>query len=115
MNMKIFILLISLIPSTWASDKSSHTNFIIIFLDDAGWEDFQPFGKDHYLTPKVKQLADEGGVYSQFYVPQAVCSSSRAALLSGSYPGRNKVFGAHGPNGKGLPTQFATIAEQNRW
>lgn len=110
-----FILLMLLIHSAWASDKSSHTNFIIIFLDDAGWEDFQPFGKDHYLTPKVKQLADEGGVYSQFYVPQAVCSSSRAALLSGSYPGRNKVFGAHGPNGKGLPTQFATIAEQNRW
>ncbi|MDD7983944.1 sulfatase [Lentisphaera marina] len=113
MNMKIFfILLITLIPSVWASDKSNHTNFVIIFLDDAGWEDFQPFGEDHYQTPQVKKLAEEGAVFSQFYVPQAICSASRAALLSGSYPSRTKVFGAHGPNGKGLDPKFATIAEQ---
>ena len=92
--------------------NSSHTNVVIIFLDDAGWEDFQPFGQDHFLTPHVKSLAQEGSLFSQFYVPQAICSASRAALLSGSYPGRTKVFGAHGPNGKGLPTRFATLAEQ---
>ena len=56
--------------------NSSHTNVVIIFLDDAGWEDFQPFGQDHFLTPHVKSLAQEGSLFSQFYVPQAICSAS---------------------------------------
>ena len=91
-----------------ANDKP---NIVIIFLDDAGWSDFKPFGKPDYPTPHVEQLAKEGTQYHQFYVPQAICSASRAALLSGCYPGRTKVFGAHGPNGLGLPTKFATMAE----
>ncbi|EDM25378.1 arylsulfatase A (precursor) [Lentisphaera araneosa HTCC2155] len=56
-------------------------------------------------------MASEGSTFLQFYVPQAICSASRAALLSGSYPHRTNVFGAHGPNGRGPPTEFATIAE----
>ena len=77
-------------------------NFVIIFLDDSGWADFHPFGNPAYKTPNVEQLASEGCRFNQFYVPQAVCSASRAALLSGCYPGRTKVFGAHGPRARGL-------------
>ncbi len=86
-------------------------NVVIIFLDDSGWADFHPFGDPAYATPHVAALAKEGTRYNQFYVPQAVCSASRAALLSGCYPGRTKVFGAHGPNGRGLSPKFATMAE----
>ncbi len=86
-------------------------NIIVIFLDDAGWADFEPFGNPPYETPHVAQLASEGTRFNQFYVPQAICSASRAALLSGCYPGRTKVFGAHGPNGRGLDPQFTNIAE----
>jgi len=86
-------------------------NIVIIFLDDSGWSDFAPFGKPPYETPNVERLAGEGCRFDQFYVPQAVCSASRAALLSGCYPGRTKVFGAHGPNARGLDPKFATIGE----
>ncbi len=86
-------------------------NFVIVFLDDSGWADFRPFATQDYPTPHVEQMAREGCCYRNFYVPQAVCSASRAALLSGCYPGRTKVFGAHGPNARGLDPRFATLGE----
>ncbi|MFY0685790.1 MAG: sulfatase [Cyclobacteriaceae bacterium] len=86
-------------------------NVVIIFLDDAGYGDFSPFDDVTVPTPKIQQLSDEGVTYTNFYVPQAVCSASRAALLSGCYPGRTRVFGAHGPNAKGLDTTFPIMSE----
>lgn len=50
-------------------------------------------------------------MYTNFYVPQAICSASRSALLSGCFPCRTKVFGAHGPNARGLDPKFATLGE----
>ncbi len=86
-------------------------NIVIVFLDDSGWADFHPFGKPVYPTPNVAALADRGCAFHNFYVPQAVCSASRAALLSGCFPGRTKVFGAHGPGARGLEPSFATMGE----
>lgn len=91
-----------------ASDKP---NIVLIFLDDGAFEDFSPFGEPRYPTPHVATLAEEGRSFYSFYVPQAVCSASRAALLTGCYPGRTKVFGAHGPQQKGLDPSFATMGE----
>lgn len=86
-------------------------NFVIIFLDDSGWADFRPFGKTAYETPNVERLARQGCRFNNFYVPQAICSASRSALLSGCYPGRTKVFGAHGPRARGLDPGFATMGQ----
>lgn len=86
-------------------------NIVIIFLDDSGWSDFEPFDNDGLPTPGVSTLASEGRMFKNFYVPQAVCSASRSALMTGCYPGRTKVFGAHGPNARGLERNFATMAE----
>ena len=86
-------------------------NFVVIFLDDSGWADFRPFGETAYPTPNVEKLAAGGCCYHQFYVPQAICSASRASLLTGCYPGRHKVYGAIPPRARGLDPSFATIAE----
>jgi arylsulfatase A-like enzyme len=91
--------------------KSKKPNIVIIFLDDSGWSDFRPFDTPKYSTPNVNRLAHEGCSYHNFYVPQAVCSASRASLLTGCYPGRTKIFGAHVPKEKGLSPQFATFGE----
>lgn len=92
-------------------EDSVQPNIVIIFLDDSGYSDFTPFGQQKIQTPNVQTLADEGVVFKNFYVPQAVCSASRSALISGCYPCRTKVFGAHGPKGRGLETNFPTIGE----
>jgi arylsulfatase A len=86
-------------------------NFVVILLDDSGWGDFRPFGHPNYVTPNVERLAGEGCRFNNFYVPQAICSASRSALLSGCYPGRTKVFGAHGPRARGLDPGFATMGQ----
>ncbi|WP_339917794.1 sulfatase-like hydrolase/transferase [Yeosuana marina] len=86
-------------------------NIVIIFLDDAGWADFEPFDKSISYTPNMSLLAKEARTYNNFYVPQAVCSASRAALLTGCYPGHTKIFGALKPKEKGLDTKFPTFGE----
>jgi arylsulfatase A-like enzyme len=86
-------------------------NIVVIFLDDSGYSDFRPFGKTEYPTPNVERLASQGCRFTNFYVPQAVCSASRSALMSGCYPGRTGVFGAHAPRARGLEPKFATMGE----
>lgn len=93
------------------SPSSSPPNFVIIFLDDSGWADFRPFGDPNYPTPHVARLAEEGCTFRNFYVPQAICSASRAALMTGCFPGRTRVFGAHAPRARGLDPKFATLGE----
>jgi len=105
----VFTILISMFLS--CSGPSLKPNIVIIFLDDSGWADFTPFGEPLYSTPHVEQLAAEGCRFNNFYVPQAVCSASRSALMTGCCPGRTKVFGAHGPKAKGLDPKFATLGE----
>jgi arylsulfatase A len=94
-----------------SAQTSRRPNFVIIFLDDSGWSDFRPFGKPDYPTPNVERLARQGCAFHNFYVPQAICSASRSALLSGCYPGRTKVFGAHPPRARGLDPKFATMGQ----
>ncbi|TVR14500.1 MAG: arylsulfatase [Balneolaceae bacterium] len=86
-------------------------NIVLIFLDDAGFADFQPFAETRYPTPNVLRLAEEGRRFQNFYVPSAVCSASRAALLTGTYPERSGMFGAHGPRQRGLDPGLVTMGE----
>jgi len=94
-----------------AQGASRPPNFVVIFLDDSGYSDFRPFGKPLYPTPNVERLASQGCRFNNFHVPQAICSASRSALLSGCYPCRTKLFGAHGPRARGLDPKFATIGQ----
>lgn len=109
--LSVFSLAAGRLSAADSPDASDPPNVVIIFLDDSGYADFQPFGNQQYKTPNVKRLADEGRRFTRFHVPQAVCSASRSALMSGCWPGRTKVFGAHGPNGRGLDTKFPNLAE----
>ncbi len=106
--------LLFIIPSVsckQAEAEKSPPNVVIIFLDDAGWADFSPFGNPGYPTPNVQHLADQGCRFNNFYVPQAICSASRSVLMTGCFPGRTKMFGAHAPRNEGLSVDFATMGE----
>jgi len=106
------LFFLSLISTSCSADKKQRPpNVVIIFLDDSGWSDFQPFSQGSLQTPGVQQLAAEGTMFRNFYVPQAICSASRSALITGCYPGRTKVFGAHPPRARGLETTFPTMGE----
>lgn len=72
-------------------------NIILIFMDDMGYGDLGMYGGFTYQTKNINRLASEGMRFTQFYVPQAICTASRAALLTGCYPNRLGIHGAFMP------------------
>ncbi len=114
MNRPLYVLAVLVMAMVCAGPARSADrapNVVLVFLDDSGWADFGPFAETKYETPNVDKLAKEGCCFDNFYVPQAVCSASRSALMTGCYPGRTKVFGAHAPRRKCLDPKFATMAQ----
>jgi len=76
-------------------------NVVLIMSDDMGWADPGCYGSKQNVTPHIDQLAREGLRFTSFYATQAVCTSSRCALLTGCYPNRLGLGGtALGPNSK---------------
>ena len=95
-----------------AAEGQARPNFVVIFCDDLGYADTAPFGAPLIKTPNLDRMAAEGIKFSNFYVGQAVCSASRAALMTGCYPNRVGILGALGPRSKtGLSSNEVTIAE----
>jgi len=87
-------------------------NVVVIFCDDLGWGDVGCYGAKGIRTPNIDRLAREGTRFTRFYVAQAVCSASRAALLTGCYPNRIGIHGALGPHQRiGLNPDETTLAE----
>jgi hypothetical protein len=63
-------------------------NLVIINIDDLGYADIGPFGSKKKKTPRLDRMAAEGRVFTSFYAAAPLCSPSRAALMTGSYPRR---------------------------
>lgn len=70
------------------SKKDSKPNFILIFIDDMGWADLSSFGNKDAQTPNIDRLAAQGISFEQFYVNSPICSPSRVAISTGTYPQR---------------------------
>jgi arylsulfatase A len=63
-------------------------NIIIINVDDLGWTDLACFGSKYYETPNIDALCARGMKFTQAYAACAVCSPTRAAIMTGRYPAR---------------------------
>jgi arylsulfatase len=95
-----------------ASEAAPPPNVVIVFADDMGFGDAGCYGHPQIKTPNLDRMAREGTRFTRFYVPQPVCSASRAGLLTGCYPNRIGIHGALGPNANhGLNADELTIAE----
>jgi arylsulfatase A-like enzyme len=77
-----------------AAENPQRPNIVIVFADDLGYGDLGCFGATGYETPHLDGMAAEGLKFTSFYVAQAVCGASRAALLTGCYPNRLGMLGA---------------------
>jgi arylsulfatase A len=103
---------IALFSEANAADESDRPpNVVLIFCDDLGYADIGPYG-GKAPTPHLDRMAREGLRFTDFYAAQAVCSASRAALLTGCYPNRIGIQGALGPNSKiGIHPDETTLGE----
>ena len=114
--MLVCVLLVSALPHGPRPAAQRLPNFIVIFADDLGYGDIGPFsdrkGAVKPRTPNLDRMAADGIRLTSFYVAQAVCSASRAALLTGSYSNRVGITGALNHRATtGINTNETTIAE----
>src|SRR5688500_13086898 len=76
-----------------AEPSSSRPNVIFILADDLGWGDLACYGHPHIKTPHLDRLAEQGTLFTQFYVNGSVCSPSRTAFMTGQFPARHRIHG----------------------
>ena len=110
--LKTSLLLFFIISINSCDKKNKSPNIIIIFTDDQGYGDLGCYGATKFETPHIDSMAKEGLLFTDFYVSQAVCSASRASLMTGSYAERVGVQGALSPwEVDGLDPKIQTIAK----
>jgi arylsulfatase A-like enzyme len=78
----IALAVVLLAPATLAARPP---NVVVILADDLGWADLGTYGSK-IDTPHLDRLATEGVKLTRFYASAAMCSPTRAALLTGRYP-----------------------------
>ncbi|KRO90235.1 MAG: arylsulfatase [Cryomorphaceae bacterium BACL29 MAG-121220-bin8] len=105
-------LLAMLFVSCESNSEKVPPNIVFVLTDDLGFEDLSSYGSKITNTHNLDKLASEGALLNSYYSPQAVCSASRAAILTGSYPNRIGFSGALGPNSKkGINSNELLISE----
>jgi arylsulfatase len=82
-----------------SAQGAERPNIVLIFTDDMGIGDLNCFNdvtnaNSKIATPNLDRLASQGTRFTDFYVAQAVCTASRAALMSGCYANRVGLAGA---------------------
>ncbi len=95
LNKSISILIISLVSLTTlfqvncrantVTQIDDRPNILLIFVDDLGRELLSAYGSDHFETPNIDRIAEEGIKFNHFFV-NPFCTPSRSEMLTGRYP-----------------------------
>jgi arylsulfatase len=102
--------LLALAAPAWAADKP---NILVIMGDDIGITNISAYshGLMGYKTPNIDQLADEGGMFTDYYAEQS-CTAGRANFITGQIPFRTGLTKVGMPAAKqGIQPEDPTIAE----
>jgi arylsulfatase A-like enzyme len=103
----------------WMAAEQAHAaapnkpNVVLIYTDDQGTLDANCYGSEDLITPHTDALARRGVRFTQMYAPSAICSASRAGLMTGRFPPRAGVPGnCSSTKGQpGMAAEEVTIAE----
>ncbi len=96
-------------------------NIVLINVDDLGWTDLSCYGSRYYETPNTDRLAAQGMRFTDGYASCAVCSPTRASIMTGRYPARIGLTDwihhldreAHTAIGKGVnPTEYVAVEDR---
>lgn len=107
------VILLTLCARPCLAEPPSRPNVVIIYTDDQGTLDANCYGSKDLITPHIDALARQGVRFTQMYAPSAICSASRAGLMTGRVPARAGVPGnvSSSKGVPGMPTEEITIAE----
>ncbi|MEX0324299.1 MAG: sulfatase [Puniceicoccaceae bacterium] len=88
MKRSLLTLFLSTFILTQIALGLNQPNIVLIYVDDLGYGDLGCYGSEKNDTPHVDKMASDGMRFTDYYSASPVCTPSRAALLSGCYPGR---------------------------
>ena len=86
-------------------------NIILLLADDLGYGDLSCFGSPAVKTPNLDKLAADGMRFNRFYAASAVCTPTRASVLTGRYPLRFGITKHFADRNQWLPQSSTTVAE----
>ena len=89
------LLVIFLFGCSKSTEKSPKRVFIL--SDDLAYADLSSYGSEFIQTPNLDKMADDGVKMTSYYAAQAVCSASRAAILTGCYPNSCLLYTSPSP------------------
>ena len=90
LRMYVFLAIATVVSA--GITRAEHPNVLLIVSEDNGPE-LGCYGDRYARTPHLDQLAEDGILFRQAFVPQAGCSQSRASFLTGLYPHQHGQFG----------------------
>ena len=108
--------LLLLTPQMRSEATPARPNVVLILTDNHGAWSLGAYGNRDVRTPNIDRLADEGVLFTRAHANNAVCSPTRASLLTGLMPSQHGVHrylggGAAqiGPDAYNMLEEFATI------
>lgn len=105
---RLLLLLVAALAISSGKEDIKKPNIILIMADDHGWFDTGFNGNKEIRTPNMDALASEGIIFDRFYSASAVCSPTRASLITGRNPLRTNIPYA---NSGRMKTEEITIPE----
>eukprot|EP00004_Rigifila_ramosa_P009143 TRINITY_DN2061_c0_g1_i5.p1 TRINITY_DN2061_c0_g1~~TRINITY_DN2061_c0_g1_i5.p1 ORF type:complete len:1560 (+),score=298.90 TRINITY_DN2061_c0_g1_i5:61-4680(+) len=108
---------VSVLPAPRCATPTYKPNVVLMFIDDLGYGDLGSYNSAFSDSPRIDAMADAGIRFTQWISASAICTPSRAALLTGRLPLRSGMDGTaervliSPAHGGGLPHEEITIAE----
>src|SRR5215208_4106960 len=83
MQRRVFILAALMLGASLQAQAQRSPNVVLIMMDDMGYGDLSSYGAPDVRTPNIDRLAREGVRLADAYASGAVCTPTRAALMTG--------------------------------
>ena len=94
-----------------AAGAGARPNIVLLLADDLGWRDLSCCGSPAVTTPNLDRLAAEGIRFRRFHTASAVCTPTRASILTGRYPLAFGIRSHFNDVDRWLPESAVTVAE----
>ena len=108
----LFIALLGLAVTCPAQPSRSRPNVVLILTDNQGAWSLGCYGNRDVRTPHIDRLAAEGMLFTRAFANNAVCSPTRASLLTGLMPSQHGVHRYLGAGGAQIgPRAYSTVEE----
>ena len=120
---KLYYFILGLVPAAFAcqsgvndkepegtNESGNRPNIILLLADDLGYGDLSCYGSQSIETPHLDALAEEGMKFTHFYAASAVCTPSRASILTGKFPLRFNIRQHFTDSTEHLPSGTPTLA-----